>query len=203
MSAVTTRARRGRPGHDADAVLRAAVQVFTERGYDRTTMDDVAAALGLSKSSIYHHVSGKEQLLERALDTALGALESAMADAESQPTPLSRLQSAVRRSVHVLVAELPFVTLLLRVRGNTTVERDALRRRRAIDRRVAELVRDAQRDGSLRADLEPDLVSRLVFGTVNSLMEWYRPDRGLGSDTLADTVVSMLFDGLIRSRPGD
>lgn len=197
-TAATTRSRRGRPGHDADAVLRAAVRVFTERGYDRTTMDDVAAALGLSKSSIYHHVSGKGQLLERALDTALGALEAALATADADSTPLLRLQSAVRGSVQVLVAELPFVTLLLRVRGNTVVERDALRRRRAIDSRFAELVRAAQQDGSLRADLEPELVSRLVFGTVNSLIEWYRPARGLDAEQLADAVVSMLFEGLTR-----
>ncbi|NNG37107.1 TetR/AcrR family transcriptional regulator [Nakamurella aerolata] len=197
-TAATTRSRRGRPGHDADAVLRVAVRVFTERGYDRTTMDDVAAALGLSKSSIYHHVSGKGQLLERALDTALGALEAALAKADVDTTPLLRLQSAVRGSVQVLVAELPFVTLLLRVRGNTAVERDALRRRRAIDSRFAELVRAAQNDGSLRADLEPDLVSRLVFGTVNSLIEWYRPARGLDAEQLADAVVSMLFEGLTR-----
>lgn len=197
-TAATTRSRRGRPGHDADAVLRVAVREFTERGYDRTTMDDVAAALGLSKSSIYHHVSGKGQLLERALDTALGALEAALAKADADSTPLLRLQSAVRGSVQVLVAELPFVTLLLRVRGNTAVERDALPRRRAIDSRFAELVRAAQQDGSLRADLEPELVSRLVFGTVNSLIEWYRPARGLDAEQLADAVVSMLFEGLTR-----
>ncbi|HET8588606.1 MAG TPA: helix-turn-helix domain-containing protein, partial [Nakamurella sp.] len=52
----TPRARRGRPGYDADALLEVAVRVFTERGYDGATMDDLAAALGITKSSIYHHV---------------------------------------------------------------------------------------------------------------------------------------------------
>ncbi len=52
------RARRGRPGHDQDAVLAAAVRLFIARGYEATSMGDLAEALGITKSSIYHHVTG-------------------------------------------------------------------------------------------------------------------------------------------------
>ena len=66
--------RRGRPGYDLEAVLRAAVEVFNERGYDGASMEDLSKRLGIAKSGIYHHVSGKEELLRMALDRALDGL---------------------------------------------------------------------------------------------------------------------------------
>ena len=81
----------------------------------------------------------------------------------------------------MLAERLPYVTLLLRVRGNTEVERAALDRRRAFDALVASLVEEAERAGDIRADIDPKLAARLLFGTVNSIVEWYRP----GSSTSA------------------
>jgi hypothetical protein len=88
------------------------------------------------------------------------------------------------------------VTLLLRIRGNTTVERRALVRRRELDHFVGELVQQAANEGSVRPDVDPALTSRLIFGTVNSLIEWYRPSRDLAVTDLADAVVKVTFDGL-------
>jgi hypothetical protein len=98
--------------------------------------------------------------------------------------------------VRVLAAELPFVTLLLRLRGNTEVERTALHRRREFDRIVAGLVRAAEHEGDVRADVDPAVLSRLLFGAVNSLAEWYRPGGDLSADDLADAVVAVTFSGL-------
>ena len=161
-------------------------------------MSDLAAELGLSKSALYHHVPSKGSLLEQALDEALDALERALDAAGSDPgaPAYDRLRAAVRSSVTVLVAHLPAVTLLLRVRGNGPVEREALRRRRAVDERLAGLVADAVAEGSVRGDLPPDLTSRLIFGTVNSLAEWVRPEGRYDADTLADAVTALAFEGL-------
>jgi len=188
-----------RPSYSATSLLDVAVQVFNERGYDGTSMGDLAAALGITKSSIYHHVAGKEALLGLALDRALSALFDVLDEPDSTTgRARDRLEHVVRRSVAVLDAELPFVTLLLRVRGNTPTEKDALERRREFDRRVADLVAEAVADGDLRADLDPSLVTRLLFGTVNSLVEWYRPSRGATAGQVADTLVEMTLRGLER-----
>src|SRR5215218_6866310 len=71
-------ARRGRPGHDQQAVLRVAVDLFNRQGYDATSVGDVARELGLTKSAIYHHVPSKEHLLQSAIDEALDALTAAL-----------------------------------------------------------------------------------------------------------------------------
>ena len=189
-------ARRGRPGHDVEAVLAAAVRLFNERGYDFTSMFDIAMSLGITKSSVYHHISGKEQLLQIAMDRALDGLFEAADEVKALEAPaVERLEQLIRRSVLVLTDRLEFVTLLLRVRGNTAVEQRALARRREFDARVTELVMQAQAEGDVRADVDAATAARLLFGMVNSLTEWYRPRRG-SAERLAATVTALAFDGL-------
>jgi AcrR family transcriptional regulator len=191
------RLRRGRPGHSLDSLLDIAVAVFNERGYDATSMDELAARLGITKSAIYHHVSSKVELLRLALDRALDALFAVTEEPGATSGPaIDRLEHVVRGSVRVLTEQLPFVTLLLRVRGNSPVEEAALRRRREFDRIVTDLVGAAQAEGDVRPDVDPAVTSRLLFGTVNSLTEWYRPDGGLSADDLADALVATTFPGL-------
>ncbi|NNM47795.1 TetR family transcriptional regulator [Knoellia koreensis] len=191
--------RRGRPGHDQETVLRQAIELFNAQGYDGTSMGDLAKALGLTKSAIYHHVPSKTHLLSLALDEALDGLTAVIDEAEQASAGASayeRLRRAVQLSVEVLVAHQPAVTLLLRVRGNSEVELDALRRRRAIDTRLAALVQQAVDEGSLRSDVSPQLVSRLLFGMVNSLVEWHRPGGAVDAHQLSEAITTIAFDGL-------
>lgn len=189
--------RRGRPGYDLESLLAVAITVFNERGYDGTSMEDLSRRLGISKSSIYHHVDSKEDLLGLALDRALDGL-FAVADAvkASDRPAIERLEQLVRGSVLVLAERLPCVTLLLRARGNTPIERRALTRRREFDEIVADLVKQAEQDGDIRPDVDPSVTARLLFGMVNSLVEWYRPGRAALDDGLADAVCTVAFDGL-------
>jgi AcrR family transcriptional regulator len=196
-AADTARVRRGRPGHSLDSLLDVAVTVFNERGYDATSMDELAARLGVTKSAIYHHVPSKVELLRLALDRALDALFAVTEEPGATTGPaIGRLEHVVRGSVRVLTEQLPYVTLLLRVRGNSPVEQAALQRRREFDRIVTDLVRAAEDEGDVRPDVDPGVTSRLLFGTVNSLTEWYRPDGGLSAGDLADALVATTFSGL-------
>lgn len=199
----TDAVRRGRPGYDQETVLRRAIEVFNRQGYDATSMGDLARELGLTKSAIYHHVPSKEHLLASALDEALDALSSTVTAlaAPGSESAEARLRTAIRTSVEILVDHLPAVTLLLRTRGNSEVEQAALDRRRAIDDALAELVRDAVREGNLRIDIAPELISRLLFGMVNSSIEWFHPGGTVDADELADAITGIAFDGLTRRSP--
>jgi AcrR family transcriptional regulator len=178
-------------------LLRVAVGVFIERGYDGTSMEDLARAAGITKSSIYHHVEGKEALLRMACHRALDALFAVMDEPKAREgRALDRLEHVVRRTVEILAEELPYVTLLLRVRGNTETEQWALERRREFDRSVAKLVAEACDEGDLRPGLDPALTTRLLFGMINSIVEWYQPGRGVTAEQLADGVVDLAICGL-------
>jgi len=192
-----TALRRGRPGYDVESLLQVAVKVFNEKGYDGTSMEDLSRRLGRTKSTIYHHVSGKEELLRLALQRALDALFAITEQPEfAAGRAIDRLEHLVRGSVLVLSEQLPYVTLLLRVRGNTKVERAALARRRQFDQLVTELVREAEAEGDVRPDIDPAVTARLLFGTINSLVEWYQPQGEQRALETADIVCAIAFDGL-------
>jgi AcrR family transcriptional regulator len=194
---MTETARRGRPGYDQRGILEVAVAAFNEFGYDATSIGVLAERLGLSKSAIYHHVASKDELLQLALNEALDGLEGVLLEEDARiGAAAARLAYVLRGAVLVLVERLPYVTLLLRVRGNTEVEREALARRRAFDRSVAALVKDARDEGSLRADIDTGIATRLLFGMINSIVEWYRPGGAESAGQLADDVLAVALDGL-------
>lgn len=195
--------RRGRPGYDVESLLRKSVEVFNAKGFNATSMEDLSARLGISKSAIYHHVSSKDELLELAINRALDGLADAVERTRQlDVTAIERLERMVRESVVLLVQEKPFVTLLLRVRGNTHVERRALERRRSFDHYAASLVAEAAANGSVRGDIDPEVTARLLFGMVNSLTEWVHPERSKdGADRVADAVCAVVFSGIRGPQP--
>jgi len=184
--------------YDLESLLDVAIEAFTKRGYDGTSVEDLAAATGLSKSSLYHHVNGKEHLLRLGLERAVTPLLDVIDEPGASEGPaIDRLTYVLRRQIAILTDQLAAVTLLLRVHGNTETEIWALEQRRTFDSFVSGLVRAGVDDGELRADLDPAVVARLLSGTVNSLVEWYRPGHGsLDSEALADTVLSASLAGL-------
>jgi AcrR family transcriptional regulator len=188
-----------RKPYDIDSLTDVALRVFAERGYDGASMDDVARAAGITKASIYHHVSGKEALLERGLTRALDALFAILDEAPSREgRPAARLRAIVRRVAETMLAHLPEVTVLFRVRGVSKIQRDALERRRIFDRYVADLIVAGQRAGEVRDDLDPRLATRLMFGMSNSVVEWYGPKSRITPQRLIDAIVALVFEGLAR-----
>lgn len=164
-------------------------------------MGKLADRLGISKSAIYHHVPSKEDLLRLALDEALIPLESMIDEVKKhEGTSEERLEFFLRSTVRILIAKRAYVTLLLRLRGNTELERTALQRRREMDRQLSELVVLAQRDGQIRQDLEPRATARLLFGMINSVVDWYRLEGPLDAVTLENHAITLLFDGLHPKR---
>lgn len=193
--------KRGRPGYEREELLSICVRAFNEYGYEATSMGVLADALGITKSAIYHHVKSKEEILEYALNRALVSLEEVFDAAESleDSSPAEAVEFVTRQTVYALVEQFDNVTLLLRLRGNSLVETEALERRRELTNRLSALVKTAQEAKEIRQDISDRTIARLIFGMINSLATWYRPERGENVEKLADAVVQMAFDGMADS----
>lgn len=188
---------RGRPGYTRDDVIARAVAAFNDHGYEATSMGLLAKSLGVSKSALYHHVSSKEEILVEATDRALRGLGAVIDMATmTRGQAIEQLEAMVEGSVRVLCENPECVTLLLRLRGNTDVELELLHRRRALTRQIEEVVRRAQDESSVRTDLNAGSISRLMFGMINSIVEWYRPGGPHGPEDLAKIVPAIIFDGV-------
>jgi AcrR family transcriptional regulator len=185
-----------------DDIVDIAVGVFLERGYDGASMGDLARAASITKSSFYHHVSGKEELFERGVGRALDALFGVLDEPGALQGPaLARIRHILRRTVEIVTERLPEVALLVRARGNTEAEERALGRRREFDRAVIRLTRQAIREGDLRPEIDPGLFSRLALGMAVSVVEWYRPGGRIPSQVLVDAVENLVFASPLGEAP--
>lgn len=185
-----------RKPYDIDSLTDVAFRLFAERGFDATSMDEIAKAAGITKASIYHHVSSKEALLRHGLDRALAALFAVLDEPEARDgAPRDRLKAIVSCVAHVTLRMLPEVSVLFRVRGNSATEREAMTRRRSFDGIVAALVRAGQAEGTIRDDVDAALLTRLIFGMSNSVVEWYRPSGRIAADEIARAVERLVFEG--------
>lgn len=193
--------RRGRPGYDRQTLLAECVELFNRHGYEATSMGMLATHLGISKSAIYHHVESKEAILDHAVTEALDALEACLDDVVASGADAgAQVEAAIRGTLGVLAEKQPEVTLLLRLRGNSAVEVAAVERRREITRRFGDLLEAAQAADAVRSDVTPRNLARLALGMINSIVDWYRPDRGVpgqqGPDQMIDAVTGVVLGGL-------
>jgi AcrR family transcriptional regulator len=192
------RAVRFRPsGADRESIMDAAASLFRQRGYDATSVEMIASALGLSKSSIYHHVDSKEEILgwilARAMSDMAGILEERRAHEGSS---LDRLVHVISRAVEVQLDRLADVSVMLHARGNTEVERWALEQRRQFDAVTIDLIKQAQRDGFVDRRLDAEATARLAFGMIAWTAEWYASSGRIGAAQLRDQVMTILLDGI-------
>ena len=192
-------ARPTAPDHDdkAAAVLAAAGQVFTQRGYEGATMLDVAQAAGFSKAGVYHYFASKEHLLHGLLQGSLQQVvcDLAAADPGEVVEPPERLAALVDAYVRSFSTRLRVVTpLLLRL--------DLLRPEWRAEVKALELEivdRFADAAGALGHDLSPRAAAFLVLGAANWTYYWYDPDGDLSIEDLARGAAAVFSGAPIRT----
>lgn len=186
------------------AVLDVCAQVFAERGYHATTIDDLIEATGLARGGLYHYIGSKSEALTRILDDLMGPLlERATAAVEGPDAPASasdRLRTLTRiwmrqvesHRAHVAVFEQERRTLE-REPAWETVRGD----RRAFEALLVRVLEQGVRDGELTVD-DPQLAALALLGMVNHSALWFVPGGRLDADQVADGFVDVFLDGVRR-----
>ncbi|UXM93490.1 TetR/AcrR family transcriptional regulator [Paenarthrobacter sp. JL.01a] len=193
--------KRITPANDPRSVLRAAIEVFSQHGYDATSMDDVAEVLAISRPALYYHVPSKVELLRRALEPILKALEDITYPTNARTVSAEdRIILVVQQVVTIFTGDLPSASLLLRLRGNTDVERKAIQRRCVWEKELSALMCQVKDEGFIRHGPDPRLVARLLIGMVYSTVEWYDPADGPTPQKLAREIFRLTFSGLRTPR---
>jgi AcrR family transcriptional regulator len=181
-----------------DQILKTAERMFSERGYHATSMRDLAAELNVKGSSLYSHISGKEDLLWRSLLIAARRFAFAISPFLTSDAPAAeRLRGAIAAHLEVITEDLPSATVYFhewRFLGGE--RREAfLKQRDEYERNLRGIVRDAVAEGAFQETLEPKWATLLILSAVNWLYQWYDPNGALSADEIADKFTEMLFHG--------
>jgi AcrR family transcriptional regulator len=186
-------------------IIQAAAQIFRQKGYHGTSMQDIADAVDLQKASLYHHVTGKQDILVTILDQALDLLIEDMEKvATSKLSPQEKVRSAMRTYVSRLTGDLDLATVLLMEHRSLDDELRVIH----IDRRdrFEALWRGIVQEGidsDIFRTVDARLTSFAFLGVLNWLITWYRHDGSLSGEQIADRFADLLLSGLVNSPPGN
>src|SRR5579885_3571509 len=179
-----------------EELTRIAARLFAERGYQGTSLADLAEALGVQKPSIYHHIASKEDLLWDVAREGAAAFHAALdAVAGDAPAP-ERIRLALRAHLAVVAGQLDVATVFVREWRFLSGERrdQFVAERRRYEERLRELFRDGVESGELRTDLDVSTAALLFLSAANWAYTWLRP--GADTDSLADRLYAVLLDGM-------
>jgi AcrR family transcriptional regulator len=186
-------------------ILEAAMELFHERGYANTSVEDVASAVGILKGSLYHYIDSKEDLLYRVVEQVHESVQAIMAgvDARADLSPLGRLDAYVQEQVLYNARNLRRISVYYQDRARLSPARFAeIRRwRRAQERYVVNLIEEAAAAGEVPADIDTRLAANSVFAVVIWMYTWYRPGGSTSAKTLAEFSAGFVLHGLTSGRP--
>jgi AcrR family transcriptional regulator len=196
MSAIRERGAKRRD----EEVLAAAARVFARRGYADASVQDVADELGILKGSLYHYIDAKEDLLFWLLEAVHAELQSIVDQvAESEGSALERLDLYVRSHVLYNLENLERVSIYYHDGEALGEERLATMttRRRAHERFVNGLIREAQAEGSADATADPRIFVNCVLATIIGTYRWYKPGGRISRQAIADHCARFVLRGVV------
>ena len=193
--------RRRRPrDHDLKrvAVVQAAARAFNERGYHNTSLDDIAAALGVTKPTVYYYVSNKEQLLFECFRTGLQRIRDAFHEAGRSDRPArERLSAVVRDYAQAIASEYGWCMVRAHEHDlGPALGREINALKSEIDQGIRRLLRDGMADGSIGA-CDARITAFAMAGALNGIAHWYRENRSMTAAEVADAFVAFFENGLL------
>ncbi len=182
-----------------DEILQAAALIFQEKGYHAASMQDIADAVALKKSSLYHHVNSKQDILYALLDESLEMILERLRGVSSLDiSPTEKIRRATRAYFSFL-AENPSLSsvLLLEYRS---LEPDYKEKHIPLRDQVDQIWREIIEEGNTKGEFdapEPGLISKALLGVLNWTITWYREDGPLSAEEIADRFADLFFAGLL------
>jgi AcrR family transcriptional regulator len=183
-----------------ERVFEIAAEVFHRKGYDNTSMSDVAMAAGLTKAGLYHHVSSKESLLYTVLDLGLDLTESyVMKPLEAISEPLDRLKTMIELHLRLVLEErnLEVTGLLHECKTLSAADQAKInRRKKEYVKMTAKLIADVVRKYNV-PDVHPKLAAFALLGMLNWTYQWYKPTGSNSREEIVKNFQHIFLQGIL------
>jgi AcrR family transcriptional regulator len=180
-------------------LLAAATRLFAEQGYDRTSVQEIVEAAGVTKGALYHYFGSKDDLLHEVYARVLRIQQERLDAVAGADEPVEkRLRHAAADVVVTTIENLDDAMIFWRSMHHLSPEKDKQVRaeRRRYHERFRALVEEGQESGVFSRATPADLVVDYHFGSVHHLSTWYRPDGPLTPQQVADHLADLLLRAL-------
>ncbi len=201
-SAWQGRRRRADHGVKREAVILAAARAFNERGYHNTSLDDIAAALGVTKPTVYYYVAGKEQLLFECFQAGLQPIRAALGAAEQAgDRGRDRLRRVIADYARAIASDYGWCMVRAEHQDlGPELSGQVKSLKSEIDHGIRRLLRRGIEDGSIEP-CDQRIAAFAIAGALNWIAHWYREGQPLSADAVASAYVEFLENGLRPRAP--
>ncbi len=183
------------------AIVAAAAELFARDGFGATSLDDIAAVLGVTKGAFYYHVKNKEEILRLIYMMVLTASEEPLRKiVEADLPPAEKLRRAVEHQAAVAADRSPAMTVFYREHPHLTgpFSREILLRKKAYERYFEQIIEEGQAAGIFQPAIDPKIATFGLLGMCNWLSQWYRSDGQYTPQQIADMFMNMIGEGLFQ-----
>ena len=180
-----------------EAVIRAAAHAFNRKGYHNTSLDDIAAALEVTKPTVYYYVQNKEQLLFECFVTGVEQIRAAFREVKQLEVPAREQLNAVLRHYGEAVAS-EFGWCMVRAEEqdlSPSMSSHIKALKSEIDQGIRRLIREGVQDGSIHP-CDPKMTAFALAGALNWIAHWYRENQSMTGAQIADAFVTIFENGL-------
>lgn len=181
-----------------EEILEAAAQIFSQKGYHGTSMQDIAVAVNLQKASLYHHISSKQELLLALLNEALDLLIQRITQVANEPgAPDDKLRNAMCVYLETLAEYQDLAGVLLLEHRSLEPEYQSLHfpKRDAFERIWLDMIQEGI-DQGVFTSAHPSLTARALLGVMNWTITWYRRDGVLTAQEISVQFADLFLHGL-------
>src|SRR5579871_3403077 len=180
-----------------EAVIRAAAHAFNRRGYHNTSLDDIAAALDVTKPTVYYYVTNKEQLLFECFLAGVEQIRSAFREARTLAVSgRVRLEAVLRHYAQAVASE--FGWCMVRAEDqdlSPSMSSHIKALKSEIDHGIRRLIREGIQDGSI-GPCDPKMTAFALAGSINWIAHWYRQNQSMTAAEIADAFIAVFDKGL-------
>jgi TetR/AcrR family transcriptional regulator, cholesterol catabolism regulator len=194
------RTRQDRPTRQAQ-IFEAAARIFCEKGFDKASMGDISAAMGLTKAGLYHHIRSKEELLYEIMSYGMDLFEQKVFNrVMTIDDPLDRIRATIRGHVLLVTRDRPKeITVILHesnaLKGRYRDRINARKKRyvKFLEKTFRELVKRG-----VARRIDPAVAAFAMLGMINWIYQWYRPGGRLDETALADMLADLFLGGVLK-----
>ena len=195
---MTTTVTRTKPSARMEEILASAAELFYEKGYHATTIEDVAREVGMLKGSLYYYIRSKEDLLyELLLGIIVKGIEHASKAIDGVSDPTKRLEKAVEAQIEHIIQNQTYVGLFLHEFDTLSGKRQRRIQEEMVkyQKMFVDTIRDGQKLGQF-VESDPLLLADAILGMTNWIYRWYPGTRSPGLDGVKKTFIAFIMNGI-------
>jgi TetR/AcrR family transcriptional regulator, cholesterol catabolism regulator len=188
-----------------EELVRAAADVFREKGYRSTTLNDVAKLAGLDRATVYYYFGSKEELFREAVQ---GLLDANLVEAErllrdKTALPRDKLRHLIEMLMLSYEAKYPYAYVYMQQDMHKVADESSswaaamVKQTHRFEKVVLTLIKEGTAKGDLRADVVPELAANALFGMLNWTHRWYRPGGRHDARQIAAAFAKVFLGGMV------